>query len=84
LIEEIQNLDIDAGTTSPMVMKSMRLGSSMLKSLGLVEPELQIEENVPLRSAGNSMDIVLEATVTAAGQTLTINKYFANAYTVDW
>ena len=29
-------------------------------------------------------DIVLEATSTAANQTLKINKYFANAYTVDW
>ena len=29
-------------------------------------------------------DIKLEATSTAADQTLKINKYFANAYTVDW
>jgi hypothetical protein len=28
-------------------------------------------------------DILLEATSTAANQTLKINKYFANAYTVD-
>ena len=28
-------------------------------------------------------DIVLEATATASGQTLKINKYFSNAYTVD-
>ena len=28
-------------------------------------------------------DIVLEATVRASGDTLTINKYFANSYTVD-
>ena len=31
-----------------------------------------------------NMDIVLEATATEADQTLKINKYFANAYTVDW
>ena len=31
-----------------------------------------------------SKDIVLEATATETGNTLTINKYFANAYTVDW
>ena len=29
-------------------------------------------------------DIVIEATSTAANQTLKINKYFSNAYTVDW
>ena len=29
-------------------------------------------------------DIILEATSTAADQTLRINKYFANVYTVDW
>ena len=29
-------------------------------------------------------DIILQATSTAANQTLKINKYFANAYTVDW
>ena len=32
----------------------------------------------------NSKDIDIEATAMAAGQTITINKYFANAYTVDW
>lgn len=29
-------------------------------------------------------DIIIQATATEANQTLTINKYFANAYTVDW
>ena len=29
-------------------------------------------------------DIILEATATESGQTLKINKYFKNAYTVDW
>jgi hypothetical protein len=29
-------------------------------------------------------NIILEATATAANQTLTINKYFANGYQVDW
>jgi hypothetical protein len=28
-------------------------------------------------------DIIIEATATADGQTLKINKYFNNAYTVD-
>ena len=31
----------------------------------------------------NDLDIVLQATATEANQTLKINKYFANAYTVD-
>ena len=31
-----------------------------------------------------SKDIILEATSTEANQTLKINKYFNNAYTVDW
>ena len=29
-------------------------------------------------------DIILEATTTSAGKTITINKYFSNAYIVDW
>ena len=32
----------------------------------------------------NPMDIIIEATATESNQTLKINKYFANAYTVDW
>ena len=28
--------------------------------------------------------IILEATATEANQTLTVNKYFGNSYTVDW
>ncbi len=32
----------------------------------------------------NLKDIVIEATATESGQTLRINKYFKNAYTVDW
>ena len=32
----------------------------------------------------NDLDIVIQATATEDGQTLQINKYFANAYTVDW
>jgi hypothetical protein len=31
-----------------------------------------------------NLDIVIEATVTEANQKLKINKYFSNAYTVDW
>jgi hypothetical protein len=30
------------------------------------------------------MDIVLEVTATTEGKTIKINKYFANAYAVDW
>lgn len=29
-------------------------------------------------------DIIIQATATESGQTLKINKYFKNAYTVDW
>ena len=32
----------------------------------------------------NPKDIVIEATATQTGQKIKINKYFANAYTVDW
>ena len=46
--------------------------------------ELQkIQEISTMDTATNSKDIVLEATSTASNQTLKINKYFANAYTVD-
>ncbi len=31
-----------------------------------------------------SKDIVITAIVTSANQKIKINKYFANAYTVDW
>jgi hypothetical protein len=33
---------------------------------------------------GGNEKIALDATTTAANQTVKINKYFANAYTVDW
>ncbi len=33
---------------------------------------------------GVSKDIIIEATAISPNQTLAINKYFANAYTVDW
>ena len=32
----------------------------------------------------NPMDIVIETTATSANKKIRINKYFANAYTVDW
>ena len=38
---------------------------------------------VDAQSSPNSMDIVIEATATEENQTLRINKYFDNAYTVD-
>jgi len=53
-----------------------------------VEAEIQelqkIQEISIMDTATNSKNIVLQATATEAGQTLKINKYFANAYTVDW
>ena len=53
-----------------------------------VEAEIQglqkTQEISTMDTATNSKDIVLEATSTAANQTLKINKYFTNAYTVDW
>ena len=44
----------------------------------------KIQEISIMDTATNSKDIVLEATSTAANQTLKINKYFKSAYTVDW
>jgi len=32
----------------------------------------------------NEKDIEIEVTASEVGQTVKINKYFANAYTVDW
>ena len=53
-----------------------------------VEAEIQelqkIQEISTMDTATNSKNIVLQATATEAGQTLKINKYFKNAYTVDW
>ena len=40
-------------------------------------------EGEVVRCFRNTKDIIIEATATAANQTLTINKYFDNAYTVD-
>ena len=53
-----------------------------------VEAEIQelqkIQEISTMDTATNSKNIVLQATATEAGQTLKINKYFANAYMIDW
>jgi hypothetical protein len=53
-----------------------------------VEAEIQelqkIQEISTMDTATNSKDIVLQATSTAANQTIKINKYFENAYVVDW
>ena len=52
-----------------------------------VEAEIQelqkIQEISTMDTATNSKNIVLQATATEAGQTLKINKYFKNAYTVS-
>jgi hypothetical protein len=44
-----------------------------------------ITQNTTLTAnAKVNKNIILEATATAANQTIIINKYFGNAYTVDW
>ena len=52
-----------------------------------VEAEIQglqkTQEISIMDTATNSKDIVLQATATEADQSLTINKYFANAYSVS-
>ena len=40
--------------------------------------------NIFANEENYGLDIILQATATESGQTLTINKYFANSYTVDW
>ncbi|MDR2253364.1 MAG: YDG domain-containing protein [Bifidobacteriaceae bacterium] len=44
----------------------------------------ELADDPPVRVTVAGFDIVLTATVSVADQTVGLNKYFANGYTVDW